>query len=208
MKRAYSVSNILNKNFKTLDFEGEWKASLGQPDEAFSAIVWGNSANGKTDFVVQLAKYLCKFGRVVYNSMEEGISHTYQMAMERHYMQSVEGKFILLDREPWADMMKRMKKYKSPDFLIIDSIQYAGATKNEYKELKEYMKKKKKGLIFISHAQGNEPKGALAQFVRYDVDIKIPVEGFKAFPQGRLNGGGKPYIIWHEGAAKYHGEIQ
>ncbi|MXV37696.1 hypothetical protein GO491_03225 [Flavobacteriaceae bacterium Ap0902] len=208
MKRAYSVSNILNKRFKTLDFQGEWKASLGQPDKAFSAMAWGGSSNGKTDFMIQLAKYLCNFGRVAYNSMEEGVSHTFQMAMERHFMESVDGKFILLDREPWGEMVARMKRHKSPQFLIVDSIQYAGITRKEYKELKEYMKSKNKGLIFLSHAQGKEPKGALAQFIRYDVDIKIPVEGFRAFPEGRLNGGGEPYTIWHDGAAKYHGEVK
>lgn len=208
MANAYSVRNVLEKKFKTLEFTGDWEQSLGHPDEAFSAIVWGGSGNGKTDFMIQLAKYLCNYGRVAYNSLEEGLSHTFQMGMKRHYMESVSGKFILLDRAPWTDMVNRMMRHKSPDFLIIDSIQYMNVTKEQYKELKEFMKRKNKGLLFLSHSQGREPKGALAQFIRYDVDIKIPVEGFRAFPQGRLNGGGEPFTIWPEGAAKYYAEIE
>ena len=208
MSRAYSVSNILNKKFKTMPFEGTWWDSFGEPSHEFSALVWGDSGNGKTDFMLQFAKYLCNFGRVAYNSMEEGVSHTFQMGMERHFMQSVEGKFILLDREPWDEMVERMKKHKSPDFLIVDSVQYMGVNRNKYKELKEYMREKGKGLLFLSHAQGKQPKGALADFIRYDVDLKIFVEGFKAFPEGRINGGKKePFTIWEQGAAKYYAEV-
>ncbi|HIB37599.1 hypothetical protein [Mesonia sp.] len=207
IKRAYSVSNILNKKFKTMPFEGEWQKSFGKPSKEFSALVWGNSGNGKTDMMIQWAKYLCNFGRVAYNSMEEGVSHTFQMAMARHYLQGVEGQFILLDREPWDDMVERMSKHKSPDFLIVDSIQYAGIKQKQYKELKELMKQKGKGLLFLSHANGKNPKGALADFIMYDVDLKIWVEGFKAFPGGRLNGGGEPFTIWNKGAQEYWAEI-
>jgi len=208
LKRAYSVSNVLNKKFKTMDFTAEWKSSFGCPSKEFSALVWGDSGNGKTDLMIQMAKYLCNFGRVAYNSMEEGVSHTFQMALERHYLQGVESKFILLDREPWDDMVERMSRHKSPDFLIVDSVQYTGITKKQYKELKELMKQKGKGLLFLSHAQGKNPKGALADFIRYDVDLKVWVEGFKAFPAGRLNGGGKPFTIWQKGADKYWAEIK
>lgn len=207
MKRAYSVSNVLSKNFPTMPFAGEWNETFGNPSREFSALVWGDSANGKTDFMIQWAKYLCKFGRVAYNSMEEGVSHTFQMGMKRHYLESVEKEFILLDREPWDDMIKRMQRRKSPDFLIVDSVQYTGVDRHKYKYLKELMKAKGKGLLFLSHAQGKSPKGALADFIRYDVDLKIFVEGFKAFPAGRLNGGGKPFTIWTEGADKYWSNI-
>lgn len=207
IKRAYTVNNVLSKKFHTLDFQGQWLDTLGQPDKAFSAIVWGGSGSGKTDFMIQLGKYLCTFGRVAYNSLEEGLSHTFQMALERHFMAGVDGRFVLLDREPFPELVARMQRHKSPDFLIIDSVQYMGITRPEYKELKELMKRKRKGIIFLSHAQGREPKGALAQFIRYDVDIKITVEGFRAFADGRINGGGLPYTIWPEGAARYHSEI-
>jgi len=208
MKRALSVDNILNKKFHPLGFEGAWKESLGKPDKGFSAIIWGASSQGKTSFALQFAKYLTRFGRVLYNSLEEAASFTMQKALQDHQMETCGRRFLLLERESWNEVMKRMQSHKSPQFLIIDSVQYTGISTKEYKELKEYMQQKRKGLIFISHAQGKEPKGALANFIRYDVDIKIPVRGYRAFPEGRLNGGGNFFDIWPEKSAKIWAEIQ
>lgn len=209
MQRGYSIDNVMTKKFDLLPFSGKWQKSFGKPAKEFSAMIWGGSSQGKTDLCLQLAIYLTEFGNVAYNSYEEGLSYTFQQALERHNTSNLKNKFILLDREPWPDMVKRMKRHKSPQFLIIDSIQYTGINRAQYKELKELMKQKDKGLIFLSHAEGNQPKGALARFVRYDVDIKIPVEGFKAFPEGRINtdDAPEPFVIWQKGADKYYAKI-
>jgi len=69
------------------------------------------------------------------------------------------------------------------------------------------MLKKRKGIVWISQAKGPLPKGALADDIMYDVDLKLRVEGFKLFPDGRLNGGGEPFVIWPQRAAKYWKEI-
>lgn len=207
VNRAYTPSNILSKKFHPLAFKGEWADSLGLPDKAFSAIIWGASSSGKTEFALQLARYLTNFGRVAYNSLEQGLSATMQDAMARNYMGECEGKFILLDREPFGDLLTRMRKPKAPNFLFIDSIQYTQITKSQYYELKELMQSKKRGIIWVSQARGKEPKGALADDIRYDVDLKLWVQGFRMFPEGRLNGGGNHYTIWEERAAKYYGKI-
>lgn len=207
-KQAYSVDNILRKKFHPMDFTGVWQDSLGKPDKAFSAIIWAASSSGKTSFALQFAKYLTKFGRVAYNSLEEGVSHTMQMAVDQHNLKACGRKFIILDREPWDVMVERMKAHKAPQFLFIDSVQYTSVSVEQYKALKELMQEKGKGLVFISHALGKEPKGALANFIRYDVDIKIPIRNYRAFPEGRLNGGGKYFDIWPEKSQKLWAEIQ
>ncbi|GGA84449.1 hypothetical protein GCM10008015_26550 [Flavobacterium palustre] len=207
INRAYSVQNVLSKKFNPLEFSGEWESTLGQPDKAFSAIIWGGSGEGKTEAAIKLAKYLTNFGKVAYNSLEQGLSATIQNALVRNHMDTVDNSFVLLDREPFDDLFKRMSKPKSPDFLFIDSVQYTRINKNQYYQLKELMLKKGKGLIWISQAKGKEPKGALADDIRYDVDLKLRVEGFKLFPDGRLNGGGEPFVIWAQKAAKYWKEI-
>ena len=61
--------------------------------------------------------------------------------------------------------------------------------------------------IFNSHAEGKEPQGNVAKFVRYDAGVKIRVEGFKALPASRM-GGGDEFIIWAEGAANYWIELK
>jgi hypothetical protein len=203
INRAYSVSNVLSKKFNPLSFSGDWEATLGKPDKAFSAIIWGNTTNGKTEAAIKLAKYLTNFGKVAYDSLEQGLSATIQQALLRNHMDTLGNSFILLDREPFDDLIERMSKPKSPDFLFIDSVQYTRITKAQYYQLKELMLKKGKGIIWISQAKGKLPKGSLADDIMFDVDLKLWVEGFKLFPDGRLNGGGEPFVIW----AKYWKEI-
>lgn len=206
--RAYSVSNILTKKFHPLKFTGRWEQCLGTPDKAFSAIFYGNTSNGKTEGSLQFAKYLAdNFGRVAYNSLEQGVSATMKEALIRNDMENCKNSFTLLDREPFEDLIKRFSKPKSPDFLFIDSIQYLRINKNQYYQLKELMVAKNKGIIWISQAKGKTPKGALADDILFDVDLKNWVEGYKIFPSGRLNGGGEPLTIWHDKAKKYWNEI-
>lgn len=207
INRAYSVSNVLSKKFNPLEFSGEWETTLGKPDKAFSAIIYGNTTNGKTEFAIKFAKYLTNFGKVAYDSLEQGLSSTMQNALVRNHMESCDNSFILLDREPFEDLLIRMSKPKAPDFLFIDSVQYTRINKAQYYQLKELMQKKGKGIVWISQAKGSSPKGALADDIMFDVDLKLWVEGFKMFPDGRLNGGGDPFVIWAQRAAKYWKEI-
>ena len=207
INRAYSVSNVLSKKFNELSFSGEWEETLGKPDKAFSAIIWGNTTNGKTEAAIKLAKYLTNFGKVAYDSLEQGLSATIQQALIRNHMDTLGNSFMLLDREPFDELIIRMSKPKSPDFLFIDSVQYTRITKAQYYQLKELMLKKGKGIIWISQAKGKLPKGALADDIMFDVDLKLWVEGFKLFPDGRLNGGGEPFVIWAQKAARYWKEI-
>jgi hypothetical protein len=176
INRAYSVSNVLSKKFNPLDFSGEWECTLGKPDKAFSAIIWGNTTNGKTEAAIKFAKYLTNFGKVAYNSLEQGLSSTIRDALLRNHMDTCGNSFILLDREPFDDLIVRMSKLKSPDFLFIDSVQYTRITKAQYYQLKELMLKKGKGIIWISQAKGSLPKGALADDIMFDVDLKLWVE--------------------------------
>ena len=205
--RAYSVSNVLTKKYYPLSFEGDWKATLGTPDKAFSAIIFGGTSHGKTEAAIKLAKYLTKFGKVDYDSLEQGVSATIKDAFERNHMGTCENTFRLLDRMPFDELLKRFSKPKSADFLFVDSVQYTRINKAQYYQLKELMLSKGKGIIWISQAKGKSPKGALADDIMFDVDLKLWVEGFKLFAEGRLNGGGEPLTIWPEKAAKYWKEI-
>lgn len=204
LKRAISVDEMYKMKFIEMPFEGEWHHSFGDPERSGVWLIWGNSGNGKTSFAMQVAKYLCQFGRVAYNTLEEGARKSFQLALKRNSMHQVAKKFIILS-EDISDLKKRLEKRKSPDIIIIDSFQYSGLTKLEYKKLKSEFPNKL--FIFISHAEGKNPEGRPAKFVRYDADIKIHVEGYQAFFVSRF-GGGEPFVIWAEGAAEYHGKIK
>ena len=97
-----------------------------------------------------------------------------------------------------------LKKKKSPNFVVIDSLQYTGLTYRDYLKFRRELANKL--LIFISHANGREPKGNAAQSIRYDCDCKIRVEGFRAMVASRFAEGiPEPYTIWEEGAMQYYG---
>lgn len=204
VRRAISVDEILKRKFIEMPFEDVFKASFGVPERSGVWLIWGNSGNGKTRFSMQLAKYLTQFGKVAYNTLEEGARKSMQRAVIDTNMREVARRFIILNREPIEELKERLRKRKSPDIIIIDSYQYTGLTKREYIELKEEFGNKL--FIFISHAEGKHPEGRSAKFVRYDADIKIRVEGYKAIPVSRY-GGGEPFTIWKEGAAEYWNEL-
>lgn len=212
MSRAISNINVLAARFETVEFAGEWLASFGRPELRGTWIIWGGSGSGKTTFTLMLCKYLANFGRVAYNSLEQGLSLSLQKAWERVGMGEAGNSVILLNKEELPELRARLSKRKSPEIIIIDSVQYLdGFNWASFKKLKrEYPDKL---FIFISQADraGKDPDGKLAGKIRYDAEIKIKVEGFKAFVTTRYedpdNGeGGADFIIWEQGAAEYWAE--
>lgn len=212
MSRAISNINVLAARFETVEFAGEWLASFGRPELRGTWIIWGGSGSGKTTFTLMLCKYLANFGRVAYNSLEQGLSLSLQKAWERVGMGEAGNSVILLNKEELPELRTRLNKRKSPEIIIIDSVQYLdGFNWASFKKLKrEYPDKL---FIFISQADraGKDPDGKLAGKIRYDAEIKIKVEGFKAFVTTRYEDaergeGGADFIIWEQGAAEYWAE--
>lgn len=198
-----TVSEVLNRKREVFPFTGMWAAAFGQPERTGVWFVWGNSGNGKSSFVMQLCKELCKYDRVVYDSLEEGDSMTMLQSLSRHGMSEVGRRFNLLNAEPMNELTERLCRRKSWNIAVIDSFQYTQMSYSDYIRMKE--KHKDKLLIFISHAKGRAPRGNAAESVMYDAALKIWVEGFKAFSKGRLIGETGEYTIWPEGAEKYWG---
>lgn len=199
-KRALTVNDI--KSFKPhkLEFDGQWLKAIGSPELTGTWIIWGNSANGKTRFALQLAKYLAKFARVAFNSLEEGLSDTLRNGVIATGMTEVQHNILFLDKEPIDELKERLRKRRSPDIVIIDSLQYTGLTYEQYKRLRDEFRQKL--FIFISHAEGRDPKGNVGKSIRYDANVKIPIIGYVAYPQSRY-GGGEPYVIWEKGARDF-----
>lgn len=207
MAKALSVYQVIAAKRKIIEFDGIWKNAFGDPELAGTWIIWGQSFNGKTSFTLQLCKYLCQFGKVLYNSLEEGAGRSMQIALTRNKMEEVSRRFIILESEPMDDMINRLSQPKSPSIIVIDSVQYADINYKEYKNLKLLFPGKL--IIFISHAEGKLPEGRLANKIRYDAMCKVRVEGYRAFVNSRFseNNSDSNYItIWEEGASRYWGE--
>lgn len=199
MGRAYSVRNVLEAKFETLEFDGVWKEAVGCPELTGSWIIYGAPKSGKTSFAMMLAKYLTGFGKVFYNSTEEGLSRSIQAAYERVGMIEVSGK-IILEKEAVGEMTRRLERGKSPNVVFLDSIQFAGLDFGEYKRLKSSFPHKL--FIYVSHVQGKQPEGQTARKIWRDANVSFRVEGFRAFPTGRY-GGGQYIDISGEKAAAY-----
>lgn len=200
IKRALTVNDIRDYKPQVLPFEGEWLASIGCPEIKGGWIIWGGSANGKTRFALQLARYMARFTRVAYDSLEEGLSLSMQKAIEDVGMSDVKRSFVLLDKETVPMLRERLAKQRSPQVVIIDSLQYTGLTYKDYTGLINEFPHKL--FILVSHADGRDPRGNVGKAIKYDSFVKIYVEGYKAFVQSRY-GGGEPFVVWQKGADAY-----
>lgn len=211
MARAISNKNVVSARFETAEFAGEYLASFGRPELRGSWIIYGGSGSGKTTFVMQLCKYLTQFRRVAYNSLEQGLSLSLQKAWERVEMETAGTRIILLVKESLQDLRVRLNKKQSPDIVVIDSVQYWHGLKwSDVTKLKDDYPNKL--FIYVSHEQGGQPDGKIARKIRYDSDIKIRVEGYKAFVTTRyevpeLGEGGADFVIWEDGANRYWCEL-
>lgn len=194
----------MRRRYKLYSFDGCWHDAFDNPERAGTWFIWGNSGNGKTSFVLQLLKYLSGFGKVAYNSLEEGGAHTLQQAFVRNNMADIRHKLLVIDGESLAEMQQRLDKKRSPDVYVVDSLQYAGINYEQYKTIKERFRHKL--IIYVSHADGRLPDGRAARKIMYDATLKIWVEGYRAISKGRYVGpNGGIYTVWEEGSTKYWG---
>ena len=201
--KAKTVNEVLNKKFKLYKLTGPFNDAFGNVETTGVWFIWGQSGSGKSSFMLQLAKHLSLFDKVLINDLEEGASLNVQEALSREGMQTV-GNKIMLCSENMEDFTLRLSKPKSPKIIIINSYQYTRLSFDAYIKFKN--KFANKLIIIISQADGKQPTGRTAKSVMYDASLKIFVEGHKAFSKGRYIGpNGGTYTIWKQGAQLYHG---
>jgi hypothetical protein len=191
--RSIGINEFLNKKFDTYGVQGKWLDHFGEPETNFKMIVYGHSGNGKTEYCLQLAKYLASFTKVYFNSFEQGISKTLQDGIKRNNMKEVAGKVIFGNKETVAEMIARLKKKNSPRIIIIDSRDYINLTAEQFKMLIEAFPRK--AFIVLCWESAGKPKGEYAKAIEFMCDIKVNVRHFKAYPRSRF-GGNQTYLIW------------
>ncbi|PQL95188.1 ATP-binding protein [Apibacter adventoris] len=204
MARALSANELSNKKYRLFDFTGNWLKAFNKPETIGVWFIWGNSGSGKTTFTLQLVKYLSQFDKVLYNSLEESTSYTMKLAFDRVNMSEVGTRVQLLPAEPINKLITRLDKRESRKIVVIDSIQYARLNYPKYQDFVERYPNKL--FIFTSQAKGMNPIGRTAEQIMFDADLKIWVEGHKAFSKGRYIGSTGDYVIWNEGVEKYWGK--
>lgn len=205
MPKVLTLKQLLAKKYEYLeDLPKEILESLGRLVMGFVMIIWGESGNGKSNFVMQVLQRLVKYGNVLYVGLEEGHQATMQRIAAEHFSLEDSAKIKFANHTMnYAALMAVLKRKKSARIVVIDSVQYWNITVEDYKELKETFPKKI--FIFLSHTKGKNPDGKTADKIKYDSDIKIFVQGYVAFIRSRFQGN-KPYVIWEQGARKYWGK--
>lgn len=197
-KRAYSVRDIESKKWTTLPWGEKWRKPFGEPADNASWFISGPSASGKSSFVMQLAKELCNYGKVLYCSYEEGVNQSFQRRLEYLHMSEVQGRFRVITSDSYDELVARLRKPKSAKFIIIDSFQVAPWDYPEAVKLMETFPKR--CFIWISQEKKSQPLGGGAVRLKYICDMKVRVMGYKAYCQGRAIGeAGSYYTVWKEG---------
>ena len=207
MAKAISNKNVLDAKFEVADFTGKWLASFGKPELRGAWIIYGESGSGKTHFALELLKYLSGFvDRGAYDTLEQGLSLSFQNAWKDSGMHEVGSRVVVLAKESIEELRQRLRKRKSPDVVVIDSITaLVGFTRAAFIELINEFSTKL--FIFIAHEENGKPYPAIAQHVRKLAEVKIHVEGYKAFITTRFQtsdgDGGADFVIWEQGAQEY-----
>ncbi|MDD3019539.1 MAG: AAA family ATPase [Alphaproteobacteria bacterium] len=151
--------------------------------------------------MMQLAKELCKQGTVLYLSYEEGVNQSFKERTQLFNMNEVQGRFRVAVDDTLEELTERLSRPKSPQFVIVDSFQYADWTYEQVKGLVE--KFSRKSFLFISQEYKGQPMGKPASRLKYMAGIKVRVVGYKAFCQGRFTGEpGSFYTVWEDGVIK------
>lgn len=187
--RLLSADTVLGIKFKRVEFEGEWRDLIGCPALVGVWIIWAQTSNGKTTAAMKLAKYLTDFEKVMYWSKEEGVSDSLQDAILRAKLDPKQKRkfFFVPQEETFESFKERLRDPKSPKVVFMDSLQVMAKLYGSqfYYELKEEFAHKKL-FVFISQAEGQNPKGAIGDDVRYDANVKMRVERFKLTAESRI----------------------
>lgn len=203
MARTLSVSQVLAVSNRTIRLTGGWGDCFGEIDRTGIVFVYGPSTSGKSSAALSLAKALTEHGRVLYASNEEGFRSSFQNRLRRLGVADCGTKIQFTYKEPLGDLLTRLEKRKSPDFVIVDSIQDSKIRRVDYDKLKQMSAKKM--FVFVSRVLGKLPIGRLAVDIKFDADLKVWVEGGRAISQGRYIGPTGYCDVLEDKALKYWG---
>lgn len=206
MRKAYSPRDVERLQPDVLEWDGQWSLVFGRPSVTETWFISGASASGKSSFVMQLSKELCRFGDVLYVSYEEGVSPSFRRRLGYLHMEEVQGRFRIVTDDTYDELCDRLSRRKSARFVVIDSFQESGWGYGQTKEL--IGRFPQKGFLFVSQEYRGQPMGKPAVRLRYKAGVKVRVSGFKAWCQGReTENAGAFYTVWEDGLVRAGLEI-
>ncbi len=199
-KNVLSTADIMNKNFDTIPFSGEWADFMQEPAKTMKLAIWGKPKNGKTAGATALANYLTNFGSILYNFADQGVNKSTQDLWKLSGLSEKDNAYLTETRE-----IKELDKLCASgdyDFVFIDMINtYIHRTGIKYFEFEEQFMKKYPNISFIlifEVTKSGNFKGD--QGWTHLPDALITVDSFVMHNQGRYGVG--EYVVWKEGLKK------
>lgn len=197
--RALSYEDINRATFKTIELSEEWQKHLGVPQLGNSHwLIYGGSGQGKTSYALQVVKEICKSQKVHYNTLEEGTKLSFKKALERSNIKSANSKFTY-QKENLTELTARLDRKNQAKVIVIDSVQYFFRRKSIEDYFKFCEDFENTTFIWISGADGNRPKGAIADDIYYDTDIVVKIDNYEAVIEKNRFEAYESRVIWQQG---------
>jgi RecA/RadA recombinase len=174
-----SADELRDYTYRSYPFDGKYKALVGQPARSFHMMVFGRPKQGKSIFCFQLAKYLTKFGKVLYIAAEEGFSATLQQKLTE--FGAVNQNLYFANYRDFEQIRSNLMN-TDYEFVIIDSINFINLEPEDVELLKA--ENKDKSFITIQQATKNGAFRGSQQFA-HNCDIIIEVVEGVAHHTGR-----------------------
>jgi uncharacterized protein YcfJ len=175
--KVMSLDAFKQVKIDTLDVESrssEFYKVLGNPTGNFRMMIYGENYNGKSTYAVKLADFLSKnFGRVLFNSSEEGLSTSLQNKAKELTSNMLDFSFY----KTYNELIKYLKKSDTlkPRFVVIDSVNDMGMSIDDLKEL--IALDTQRAIIYVMQAtKGGTFKGQ--NDFAHEADIKIKIENY------------------------------
>lgn len=199
-KRTIGIKSLSERKFESIDLPPEWMVHLGEDIvKRFDLCVTGDAGHGKSTYVLKLCKVLSRFGKVFYNSAEQGFSQTLKTNIKIVDLTAQSGRIMFGDRLSFEELKAKLKtKTFHCSYLVIDSRDYMSLTFKQFQELKE-LRPKTMGIIVVCWSNGgSRPTSTDGGAIHYACDIKVHVEDFAAYASTRF-GASEPYVIYDKG---------
>jgi len=209
MKRSLTVKNLYDKRTgETVEFQNTiLERAIGKAEKKGIWLVYGYEKNGKTWFVLTLARDLAASGKVAYISAEEGTDESFKGACRRAGI-TLDTRITFDEYISIDEIIEKFSKPRQPDIIFIDNLvvyqdELSGLG---IRRLSEALPNKL--IICVAHEERKEPYPAAARMAKKLAKVYVHVKGLKAFVVSRFAPQGGEITISEDLSEMYWGAEQ